>query len=341
MEDSLSTMDEDGDVGGIVGTIQDGNVGMDGNVVGNVGSNVGTIDDGNVDMEYEEEDEEFFNLVGSFSASISLLGSLAAAMEFGGTFQPGWKLGCPVTKRERVPVADIFSRLDDRWFRKCYRMSKTLFWKLHSILEPHLLRDRLTKQQRGPPPNGYVSTSARLSMAIRWFAGGETADIFQVHGVGYKEVYTSVWQVVDAINLCSELQIVFPTSHEEQRLIAAGFESKSRASFPNCVGCIDGMLVWTNKPNSRSARDVGFGVAKFFCGRKKKFGLALQAICDHKRRFLDIEVGHPASTSDYYCFTTSDIHFKLEEAGFLADGLCIYGDNAYVNTPFMATPFKR
>ena len=48
-------MDEDGDVGGIVGTIQDGNVGMDGNVVGNVGSNVGTIDDGNVDMEYEEE----------------------------------------------------------------------------------------------------------------------------------------------------------------------------------------------------------------------------------------------------------------------------------------------
>ena len=114
MEDSLSTMDEDGDVGGIVGTIQDGNVGtMDGDVVGNVGSNVGTIDDGNVDMEYEEEDEEFFNLVGSFSASISLLGSLAA-LEFGGTFQPGWKLGCPVTKRERVPVADIFSRLDDR-----------------------------------------------------------------------------------------------------------------------------------------------------------------------------------------------------------------------------------
>ena len=101
MEDSLSTMDEDGDVGGIVGTIQDGNVGMmDGDVVGNVGSNVGTIDDGNVDMEYEEEDEEFFNLVGSFSASISLLGSLAA-LEFVGTFQPGgWKLGCPASYEE-------------------------------------------------------------------------------------------------------------------------------------------------------------------------------------------------------------------------------------------------
>ena len=158
--------------------------------------------------EYEEEQEEFFNLVGTFSASLSLLGSLAA-FEVLGTFQSGSKLGCPVTKRERIPVADIFGRLDDRWFRKCYRTSKTLFWKLlHGILEPHLLKDRSSKQQRGLPPNGFVSTSARLSMAIRWFAGGEPADIFQVHGVGYKEVLSSVWQVVDAVNLCPELQIV-------------------------------------------------------------------------------------------------------------------------------------
>ena len=122
--------------------------------------------------------------------------------------------------------------------------------------------------------------------------------------------------------------------------MAKGFKAKSKAKFSNCVGCIDGMLVWTNKPNKNSAKEAGFGVAKFFCGRKKKFGLALQAICDHKRRFLDVEVGHPASTSDCLCFTTSDIHFKLREEGFLAEGLCLCGDNACVNTPFMATPHK-
>ena len=188
----------------------------------------------------DQEDEEFFKMVGFFCRSITLLATQQALGAAGG-LGPGWKLGCPVVKRDRVPIDEIFSRLDDRWFRKCYRMSKSLFWKLHTLLEPHM--KQVSAQQRGPPPNGFVSSAARLSMAIRWFAGGEAADIFQVHGVGYKEVYNSVWQVVDAINICPALQIVFPSSHEEQKLIARGFKAKSRADFSNCVGCIDGVTV--------------------------------------------------------------------------------------------------
>ena len=194
--------------------------------------------------------------------------------------------------------------------QKCHRVSKGLFWKLHEIIEPHL--KQVSEDQRGPPPNGQISTAARLSMAICWFAGGEAADIFQVHGVGHKEVHISVWQVVDAINVCPALQLVFPASHQEQKSMAKGFKAKSKAKFSNCVGCIDGMLVWTNKPNKNSAKEAGFGVAKFFCGRKKKFGLALQAICDHKRRFLDVEVGHPASTSDHLWFTCWRTHRSMQ-----------------------------
>jgi hypothetical protein len=32
---------------------------------------------------------------------------------------------------------------------------------------------------------------------------------------------------------------------------------------------------------------------------------------------------------------------KLSKPGFLADGLCIFGDNAYVNTKHMATPYPN
>jgi DDE superfamily endonuclease len=32
---------------------------------------------------------------------------------------------------------------------------------------------------------------------------------------------------------------------------------------------------------------------------------------------------------------------KLETKGFLAPGLCLFGDNAYVSTPYMATPYKN
>ena len=52
---------------------------------------------------------------------------------------------------------------------------------------------------------------------------------------------------------------------------------KSQAGFDNCVGAIDGMLVWIEKPNKKECRKVGVGSKKFYCGRKKKYGLNLQA----------------------------------------------------------------
>ena len=85
----------------------------------------------------------------------------------------------------------------------------------------------------------------------------------------------------------------------------------------------------------------GIGQKKFFCGRKKKFGLNMTATCNHKRRFIDnIDISHPGATSDYLAFATSSLKRKLETSNLLADGKYIFGDNAYVNTPYLATPFK-
>ena len=66
----------------------------------------------------------------------------------------------------------------------------------------------------------------------------------------------------------------------------------------------------------------------------------MQAICDDKRRFMAIDISHPATTSDYLAFGTSDICVLLEKQGFLAEGLTVYGDNAYANTPYMTSPCK-
>jgi hypothetical protein len=66
----------------------------------------------------------------------------------------------------------------------------------------------------------------------------------------------------------------------------------------------------------------------------------MQATCDHNKKFVDIYLGHPASTSDYLSFCSSPLFCKLEKAEFMKPGLCIFGDNAYVNTLYMATPYK-
>ena len=43
----------------------------------------------------------------------------------------------------------------------------------------------------------------------------------QTHGVGYNEVYKSVWEIVDAINACPKLQMKFP-NHQHGKNKSAG-----------------------------------------------------------------------------------------------------------------------
>jgi hypothetical protein len=74
--------------------------------------------------------------------------------------------------------------------------------------------------------------------------------------------------------------------------------------------------------------------------KTQKFGLNMQATFDLRGRFLDVSIGHPGLTSDYLSFITSPLRYKLQQTGFLASGLHLVGDNAYVNTaPYMATPY--
>ena len=203
----------------------------------------------------DEEEDEIERLLSSFAAGLaSYVAMLECDDDVGRT--PGSKN----VKRERVPVETIFSRLGPRFIRKVYRMTELSFWKLLSLLKPYLPNEK--KRKRGVTPNGDVSNAARLSMALRWFAGGEPADIFQTHGVHYLEVYHSVWLVVDAVNQCPELQLGYPRDHNVQLEIASAFKSKSQVGFSNCAGCKDGMLVWTNKPSKPSLEDAGFGPLK-------------------------------------------------------------------------------
>lgn len=250
----------------------------------------------------------------------------------------------PIIERTRKYVNDIFKELGPSYVRRAYRMDAEAFWNLHRLLKPHMVKDRAPRVSPGKKGavNGLITTPVRLSCALRYCAGGRPEDIALVHGISHTEVFRSLWYVVDAVNACQDayLSLSFPEDHEKQRAIAKGFEKKSRAGFNNCCGATDGMLVWMEKPGEEECIDAGCGPKKFLCGRKGKFGLNLQGTCDADRKFLDVQVHHPASTSDFLSFSTSSLYRKLETKGFLADGLCIYGDSAYVNCLYLATPFK-
>ena len=74
----------------------------------------------------------------------------------------------------------------------------------------------------------------------------------------------------------------------------------------------------------------------------------MQGVCNSQGYFLDVEVLFPGPSSDYYAFDDSSLRKKLENEGFLGTAvsctfggkLCLFGDNAYIQAPYMCTPWK-
>ena len=222
-------------------------------------------------------------------------------------------------------------------------MDHAAFQKLYKILQNGIM-EYLAQKSTGESfyvPNGPIDCQVRLAMALRYFAGGSYLDILMSHGVGKTDFYNSVWAVVHAVNNEDELMLQFPQTVDECTATANEFAARSKASFNNCVGCIDGVLLWIEKPRKKECATVGVDSGKFYCGRKGKYGLNMQAVCDARRRFTFVSIQHPASASDYLSFATSTLHTRLTESSPLPKGFCLYRDNAYINESFMAVPFPN
>jgi hypothetical protein len=122
------------------------------------------------------------------------------------------------------------------------------------------------------------------------------------YGIGHTDTKNSVWYVVDAINRHPCFTIVYPGNCDQQRSIAEGFAAVSAAGFKCCAGAIDGILVWIHKPSPTECENSRCNVRKFMCGRKKKYRLNCQAVCDVRGRILDTSVQYPGSRSDCLAF---------------------------------------
>jgi hypothetical protein len=150
---------------------------------------------------------------------------------------------------------------------------------------------------------------------------------------------------LDAVHRCPKFDSSYPGTFEEQQKIAAGFEAASTPYIHKCAGAIDGILIWMLKPSLKEAKKLGVDQKNFLCGRKHKFGLNCQAVSDCRGRILDISIKYGESSSDCLAFEASELHQRLEDGLMKKDAankrFVLFGDNAYLNTPYMATPFTN
>ncbi len=141
-----------------------------------------------------------------------------------------------------------------------------------------------TRREEGgnyiPPPvhNGVICEKTRLAYVLQYFCGASAYDLMSKFNIFQIKVMKSDLFIVEAMNQLDWFRIQYPANHEKQQLIADEFAAVSRVGFPNCAGCIDGVLIWIEKPSQAEAKRAGLGRKKFFCGQKHKFGLNCQAV---------------------------------------------------------------
>jgi len=225
-------------------------------------------------------------------------------------------------------------------FHKAFRMDIHSVYRLYTLIQDNLFLNLYSKtdpQLGGRYPT--ISPTIRVIAAIRFVAGASVYDLCLSLGISIPSIYISVWAVVDAINKSTNFQISFP-SYSQQSRIAAEFCEVSGTNFGNCIGCLDGILIWTKKPAKKWCRRTGCGEKTFFCQRKNKFGLNMQAICDKNLNFSWVDIRFPGSVSDYLSWIASGFPKQIEDLNLVCPGFAIYGDNAYVSRSYMAVPFK-
>ena len=103
------------------------------------------------------------------------------------------------------------------------------------------------------------------------------------------------------------------------------------------------MLVWIKKPSLNVTDAVKCGQVNFYCSRKGKYGINLQAICDDKLQFRWIDIRYPGCASDYIAWDTSELCKQLDYhcEDMIVPGCTLIGDSAYVKKQYMAVPIKK
>ena len=231
--------------------------------------------------------------------------------------------------------------LGETYFRHAFRLSYGSFLELHCCLS-NAISAASRKYMSACPhhvPNGKITTSVRLGCALHYFSGGSPYDICCSFGISHTEVLDSVSYVIDAVN--DIFRLSYPSSHDEQRAIADDFHQYSGADVAICAGAIYGLLIWIGKPTPADCEEMQCDSGNFFVGERIHLDstVKLLQMADRCGQILDLSITFPGSTSDCLAFEASSLYQRLNTNGFLAEGLCLFGDNAYLNAPYMGTPF--
>ena len=219
-----------------------------------------------------------------------------------------------------------------RAFHALYRMHHPSFVKLCSLIHPLVSVDPVMSKIR--TGKGPITTEIALHCLLRWLGGGSYLDIRLCAGISISSFYNCIYRCIEAILLCDALSYSLPTTVNEIEEAANGFKALStHGVIDGCVACMDGLLLSIQTP----ARDETGNVKAYFSGHYQAYGMNLQAAWDSQCRFVFAALAAPGGVNDIMAYRKTGLHIYCQN---LPTGKYIIGDNAYVCSEHVLTPFS-
>ncbi|XP_050821548.1 uncharacterized protein LOC127057009 [Gopherus flavomarginatus] len=194
---------------------------------------------------------------------------------------------------------------DDSWWLRNFHMQKGTFMELCDLLSP-ALKLKNTKMRAA------VTVHKQVAIALWKLA---TPDSYQSvrnqFGMGKSTVGASVIQVA---NVITELLLSRVVTLGNMQVIVDGFAAMG---FPNCSGAIDRTHISILGPDHQGSQ---------YINRKGYFSMVLQALVDHKRHFININVGWPGTVHDARIFRNSGLCERLQQGIYFPDQKITIGD---------------
>ena len=218
-------------------------------------------------------------------------------------------------------------------FARLYRMPHASFVKLCGLIEPYVTIDVTMSKVRTGGKSSPITVEIILHCLLRWLGGGSYLDIQISAGISRSSFYRCIHSSMEAILLCDLLSIHFPTTEEELEIAVSDFKSLStNGVIDGCVACVDGILLRIQTPASSETGNVKAD----FSGHYQAYGINVQAACDSRCRFVSVCIAAPGGCNDIAAYRKTPLAASVTK---LALGKYIIGDNAYVCSESLLTPF--
>lgn len=218
------------------------------------------------------------------------------------------------------------TRYNDEEFLRVFRVRRESFYRILDMIKEHpVFANFPGKRKKAPVEHHLLVFLYRVGRQADSGGDDAVADYFGL-GKGSAKLYCR--RVIKALRSLKKKYLAWP---DEQARSEMKQRIKVQYGFQNCVGIIDGTLIFLQHRPRR------YGDS-YYC-RKNAYAINVQIICDDQKRIIYVYGGWPGSTHDNRAWRNCKVFRNFRR--YFQNGEYLLSDSAYSASAIIVATFKK